>query len=239
MTELEKKYSIDFNTTEAEENLTKINNENYFINLRDITYLDTQHLRKNVFYRSATLSRYTGSEELEKFLSDKKIKTIIDLRSENEPDYTPYKNISKEVNVIKIPIEPKRTNDVTQLNYSDPDKKEKFYEEMLRFHQEEIKEVFETLATQEPGFVVHCYAGKDRTGIITALVLDLLKEKSNQLADELIEEDYINSGHNTNPNNFRIYKATLKEFGGSKRYLQRIGVSNESIKNLIRKFTVQ
>ncbi len=236
--ELEKKYSLDFSITETEKNLIKITNQNLFMNVRDIAYLDQEHLRKKTFYRSSNLSKYSGSKELERFLTENEIKTIIDLRSENEPDYASYKNISKEINIIKIPIDGQQPNNLAQLKYTDQGKKERFYEAFLRFYQMELREVFETLAYKQPGFVVHCYAGKDRTGMITALLLDLLAERGSIVTEEIITEDYLNSGSNTNEDNFKIYKKTLDEYGGSKRYLQHIGVSNESIERIIQKFIV-
>ena len=109
----------------------------------------------------------------------------------------------------------------------------------MRFYQQEIRSIFETFANQEPGFVVHCHAGKDRTGIITGLLLELLNEKTNAITDELITEDYLNSGNNTNNNNLNVYRLTLKEFGGSKAFLKKIGVSNGSIEAIYKKFIVE
>ncbi len=122
------------------------------------------------------------------------------------------------------------------LKYSKSDRPEAFYEIFLRFYQEEIREIFNNIATDQPGIVLHCHAGRDRTGIITGLLLDLLGEKSDVITTELITEDYLNSGDNTETLAFDIFKSTLKEFGGSREYLQAIGITDESIENIFNKF---
>ena len=238
MEELAKRYLFDFKINQAIKVLEKIYKEGYFWNVRDISYVDSQYLKKGVLYRSSALSRYSGSEELENFLTTNKIKTIIDLRTEKEISIIPYKNITTKFDMVNVPIGPKDTIDLTQLKHSSPESSDKFYEAFLRFYQDEIRTIFETIANQEPGFVVHCHAGKDRTGIITALLLELLKEKTNGITEDLITEDYLNSGNNTNTNNLKVYRLTLKEFGGSKQYLKKIGISNESIEAIYKKFLV-
>ena len=221
---LGQRYALELPISETEKILNKVLKESYFWNLRDISYLDLQHLKKGVFYRSSTLSRYSEQPELNNFLSNNNIKTIIDLRSKPELPYVPYKNIDQNIIYVNIPIGDKDTIDFSQLKYSTPNKDETFYEVFLRFYKEEIKQTFESLAKYEPGFVLHCYAGRDRTGII--------------ITEELIIEDYLNSGNNTDLKTFNVFKSTLKEYGGSKSYLKSIGLNQESIERIINKFVI-
>ena len=62
------------------------------------------------------------------------------------------------------------------------------YMEMLDGKQQ-IKEVFEILSEAKGGVIYYCNVGKDRTGVITALILKLLGVK-----DQDIVVDYIASG---------------------------------------------
>jgi protein tyrosine phosphatase len=101
----------------------------------------------------------------------------------------------------------------------------------LRFHQEEIRNIITTVATCKPGIVIHCFAGRDRTGLVVALLLHLL-----DIDSKLITEDYLNSGNNTNLMSLDIFNRTLEEFGGIKNYFDLIGVSSELIVMIRRKF---
>ena len=72
------------------------------------------------------------------------------------------------------------------------------YIEMLN-EKSSIKKIFEIIANSNNGILYHCSAGKDRTGIITMLILKILDVK-----DEDIIEDYVISGE--------FLKEELEEF---------------------------
>lgn len=72
------------------------------------------------------------------------------------------------------------------------------YIEMLN-EKESIRKIFELIANSNNGILYHCTAGKDRTGIITMLIL-----KSLDVKDEDIIEDYVISG--------KLLKGELEEF---------------------------
>lgn len=232
---LSEKYKLAINYEENEKFLKKLDKEVYFWNLRDISYLDPEHLKKGVFYRSSTLSRYNDQKELQKFFENQNINTIIDLRSDEEVSAGPYKDI-KNVRIVNIPIGEKPDMDLTKLKYITSDSFNVFYEIFLRFHHSEIIKIFNTLASEEGAFVLHCYAGRDRTGLVVALLLELLGEKAPVISEGLIAEDYLNTGNNTEKDVFNVYKKTLKEFGNARNYLQTIGLTNESINKIVDKF---
>ena len=235
MKKLNQKYAIGYSEA-IEQFLKKLDQEVYFWNLRDISYLDQNHLKEGLLYRSSTLSRYSERQELKKFFYDQHINTIIDLRSIEEVDSNSYSNI--EINYVNIPISEKENMDINQLKYVSPESFDIFYEMFLRYNQEEIKQIFETLATKEGAFVIHCHAGRDRTGLVVALLLEILGEKSTIISESLIAEDYLNSGNSTDRNVFNIYIKTLKEFGGAKNYLQsENGLRTETIQKIVEKFT--
>ena len=232
LTALKNRYSLTLDEKELESFLNRIVKESHFWNLRDISYLDPLHIRPGLFYRSATLSRYSEQKEFQDFLEENKIHTIIDLRSLEEIPIMPYKNIGR-VSYINIPIGNKRLGE--KLKYSTPNTPEAFYEIFLRFYQTEIKQIFDAIASHPTSLVLHCYAGKDRTGIIVALLLDLLGEHSD-ISKELIQEDYLNSGNATNELNFNVFKQTIDEFGGSINYLKLIGLKESDFKKIFEKF---
>ncbi len=101
------------------------------------------------------------------------------------------------------------------------------------------------------GAVFHCSAGKDRTGLLAALILDVLGVDA-----ETIEADYMLTGevvegivrrikameHNPNPTAqtlapqplaFRRFHDTLqREYEGAESYLRRHGVSGDTLERL-------
>ena len=233
---LKEKYNLEIDLQEIESFLKKLDKEVYFWNLRDIAYLDMEHLKPNVFYRSSTLTRYKDQRELKQFFDSKYIKTIIDLRSEVETLNSNYADI-EGIKYINVPIGEKPGMDVNKLKYISPSSFNLFYEMFLRFHQDEIKKIFHILASEEGAFVLHCYAGRDRTGLVVALLLELLGEHSDIITEGLILEDYLNTGNNTSQDVFNIYRKTLDEFGGAKNYLlKEIGLSQKNIDKLVAKF---
>jgi protein-tyrosine phosphatase len=169
-----------------------------FPNLRDISLIpnffsDTVKIKEGLIYRTASLSQ-NNKDLVFKFLQDKNIKYIIDLRGKSEIERVSrynnfYDDEIKEKFVINIPIEPDAVT-------SPPDKPiEQFYLRFLMEFQNEIKTVFEEYFSKASSdkLVIHCVAGKDRTGILVALLLDLLGVSRN-----LIIEDYLLSFLDTN-----------------------------------------
>ena len=126
------------------------------------------------------------------------------------------------------------------------------YVGMLDFAREPIARVIEILARARGGAVYHCAAGKDRTGVISAVVLGALG-----VPDELIVADYALSSQNIEAIIARVmdmqgYRDTLEElppdtlhakpetmeavlehvaehFGTMADYLREAGVSQETL----------
>jgi protein tyrosine/serine phosphatase len=231
LTILEIKFKLNLNLENIGNFLKILLNEAQIWNLRDIAYL-SDSLKKGVLYRSSSLSRYNNRQELQEFIDNNNINTILDLRSSNEVESQPYEDdILKNLKYFNIPIAGKEQIDLTQLKYTDQNNSNSFYEIFLRFHQEEIRNIITTVATCKPGIVIHCFAGRDRTGLVVALLLHLL-----DIDSKLITEDYLNSGNNTNLMSLDIFNRTLEEFGGIKNYFDLIGVSSELIVMIRRKF---
>ena len=134
-----------------------------------------------------------------------------------------------------------------------PEKEEfvsKSYIEMLTL-QKEIKKIFEILSKSDR-IIYFCNAGKDRTGVITALILKLLGVSEKDIIDDYmytkvfmkeILKKYANN--NTKILNIitpkRIYmEKFLEEFenlyGSIEKYLSLIGIEENIIKNIKQKF---
>lgn len=110
------------------------------------------------------------------------VRTVIDLRRTDETQKAP--NVfatARTVTYRHLSL----MHDV-QPEASDPQPLVDYYRRILDERQEQIGEALRTLTHPEgPPVVIHCTAGKDRTGMITALLLGLAG-----VPEEIIIEDY-------------------------------------------------
>ena len=206
-----------------------------FSNLRDISLLpnkfsDTIKIKEGLIYRTASLSQ-NDKELVKKFLYNNDIKFIIDLRGKNELERIVQSNNNynydiKEGYVKNIPIE-------TNIDFPPPkNPPEHLYNRFLAVFQEEIKIIFEEYFSNAAidKLIIHCEGGKDRTGIIIAILLDLLG-----VSRKLIIEDYLLSFLDTKSN---YIESTLRildeEYGGVKNFLlNHCNVSKKAIDNIL------
>ncbi|MGE7225596.1 tyrosine-protein phosphatase [Paenibacillus sp. PDC88] len=140
-------------------------------NVRDLGgYLtrDGQTTRWGRFFRADGLHRLTENDR--KTLLEKGVGTVIDLRHEYE--VSEFKNVftdSQEVayhNVSLINPATTERQDINSLG--------ELYVEMLDHVQPQLLRVFRLLAAEDgQAALFHCSAGKDRTGVTAALLLDL------------------------------------------------------------------
>lgn len=116
-----------------------------------------------VVYRSGSLSDAT-SEDVDKIASIG-IKTIIDLRDQSSPHTKPDKTKG----------DPRFTNIECSVNGNG--RVPTSYRDMIHSYIEMLSDpsqarfIFKTIMTCEKPFVIHCSAGKDRTGCFIALLL--------------------------------------------------------------------
>jgi protein-tyrosine phosphatase len=60
---------------------------------------------------------------------------------------------------------------------------------MLSTRQDAFRDIFTSIADAEGAVVFHCFAGKDRTGLVAALVLDLAGVSAEHVAADFSETD--------------------------------------------------
>lgn len=176
------------------------------------------------------------------------VNNIIDLRSDEEILKRPNILNKKHFHYYHFPLGdgrlPKSFDDV-YISYL----------EMLN-EKESIRKIFELIASSDNGTLYHCTAGKDRTGIITMLILKCLDVK-----DEDIIEDYVVSGqflkndlqefakkYDDDITNIimpktktmeRILKYINIECNGINQVLNSCGVSNDIINKIKQKYVIK
>lgn len=153
-------------------------------NFRDIGGLKTDEgtlMKSGVLFRSDELSRVTDHDSalLQKF----NIKVICDLRTPKECNKKPSPlSLTQGINLINIPLHDQETHDISRkqlVNFlfskSGDVAFEKFsknyYHHIAFDRTSQIKEIITALSQEDhlPA-LIHCTAGKDRTGCISALI---------------------------------------------------------------------
>ena len=122
-----------------------------------------------------------------RFFGKKKIKTQIDLRkSEEILDQGKGPLESMGANYVNIPIIPEGGSERLSKLVGDTGISGKRYLGYLEFGPQSWLEIFDILSKPNNlPVVLHCTAGKDRTGVSTAFLLSILN-----VSRDLIEEDY-------------------------------------------------
>jgi protein-tyrosine phosphatase len=170
-------------------------------NFRDVggylTQDGKQRVRQHMLYRSACLANATDADVQQ--LSDLGVKSVWDLRVDHERNKEPNKfPTSPHVRVSRCVLEAGMTKselfrhilgviNVTFFNrHLLREGLLPHYHELVRVGAPQMRAFVESLA-QADSFpaVIHCTAGKDRTGIMVALVLALLG-----VPDDAIAYDY-------------------------------------------------
>lgn len=128
-----------------------------------------------------------------------KINRVIDLRTKQEiakePDQLPKNIIYKVYSAFEDKNDEMRNAKQLALkgkiSENDADKRMiKFYTDYVSENPEIIKKIITEILNSDQPILYHCTAGKDRTGIITALILKVLK-----FDDAVIFEEYLQSNN--------------------------------------------
>jgi protein-tyrosine phosphatase len=169
-------------------------------NLRDLGGLETREgrrIRPGQVFRSDALHRIDSADAAQ--LARLGIRKIFDLRCDAEA----LRDVSVSIggaDRVHVPLV------AVTLSPFDPDidwrriDLRERYMEMLAVGGEAIRSVLEAAADNAP-ILFHCTAGKDRTGVVAAVLLRAL-----DVPDEEIVADYAIS-----ENNLRAFLATLRE----------------------------
>ena len=160
------------------------------VNVRDLGGLHTTDglvTRPGALVRAGSLSRLTA--EGWHALREHGIRTIVDLRNHDErpPDAAPR---PADVETVHLPHDSMHDREFWDVWQTGPQfASPLYYEPHLERFPDVNAEVVRAIAHARPGgVVVHCAAGRDRTGMVTAVVLALLG-----VIPRAIAEDYARS----------------------------------------------
>ena len=179
------------------------------------------------------------------------VETVVDLRWAEEVTLspTPITRVLKHIRYEQVSLL-SPTPQEWRRRRADNTAKELWNRSMLEQVREELKQVLDVIATASPGpLLFHCVAGKDRTGVIAALLLAVA-----DVVPEAIAYDYAASTDQLRDAYLQRYAdaepaaiidavqcpeagvhnmlAYLEKFGGARAYLEEIGLTPDHIARL-------
>ena len=173
-------------------------------NVRDLGGIPVEggFIRNGKLLRGDCLDKLTNSDVL-KLINEYNLTTIIDLRTTQEKREKPDIYCDK-LKYIDIPIFDKRVPGISrEKNIAKSSRKglnmKALYGEIVTGeYLEKISEVIKIIMNTEDGAVLfHCTAGKDRTGIIAALILAILGADGKDIYDDYLHTNRVNKGRAT------------------------------------------
>lgn len=168
-------------------------------NFRDLGGYSTEdgrQLRRGLVYRSGSLAHLTPGDHVK--LSALRLRVIFDLRGNEErrrrPIHWPATPASAvwarnhdetAADILDFLLQPGITSEDTRRLMIDA------YRRIPYDQSESYREIFRSIARGDVPILIHCSAGKDRTGIVAALLLSALG-----VPRSTVIADYLESGRN-------------------------------------------
>lgn len=210
-------------------------------NVRDLGGYPTKHnkqTRWQAFVRADNLARLTP--EGKKALITYGVNTIIDLRSEYELDIDPPPFASSNgqsgiPQYINLPVMDEHDKVGMEIINQAPSLTE-IYSTIIDRCQENIARVMKAFEKTTNGTILfHCHSGRDRTGLITAMLLSLVGVDYPTIAkDYAISSVYIQptfeKSLSEQPEIMLNFLAYLDmQYGGTRAYLLKSGMTEQDL----------
>jgi protein-tyrosine phosphatase len=216
-------------------------------NIRDLGGYATRMGRQTRWHRLLRAdSPHNLSAEARDELLKLGVNTVIDLRNADELEQSPNPFANHDgVKYLNVPLFAGLSRAGTQ-----PSSLIQIYQTALEHSQIEFRTVLRQVAESDGVTLFHCTAGKDRTGLIAALVLGTLEVSDEQIIEdyaltssyiqpllETLREDALAKGHDlawynqlltSEPNTMQVTLEHLQtQYGGAQGYLEMLGVKLE------------
>lgn len=170
------------------------------VNFRDLGGLKTKDgktVRKGFIYRSDNLSKLeTGDFDAFNAL---RIAAVYDLRTDHEIEGKEDR-LPANVRYIHTPVVQDNAGEIKGLKkrvlngqiteQQAKDMTSKFYADAVTVHADAVKDILKQITSSEQPVLYHCSAGKDRTGIVSALILSILNVDRQVIVDDYMVSNY-------------------------------------------------
>jgi len=193
-------------------------------NFRDISNFNTK-IKVGIIYRSSSLTRYQDEPFFVDFIRKYNINKVVDLRDDDEYAENPYSESS--LNLFKhlhFAINPRNQSEEFKLKYNYGTGNQIAYRHYAVEHRHVFKALFEQIDPKKDLFLIHCNAGKDRTGCVVALIQLLLGESI-----ENINKEYLESEMDTDLENLNAFLEIIEQEGGAEQFLLGCDIKQEII----------
>ena len=114
------------------------------------------------------------------------VATVLDLRSESETVHSPSPFAA---GAVARYVHRALIDDRNMTNIGDTQSMFERYLFIVNERPHAFREVFEAIAEAEGAILFHCFAGKDRTGLVAAMLLSLAEVPSEHIAADYGETD--------------------------------------------------
>lgn len=212
---------------ELKEILEWIYERDYLWNFRDIC-TNNPIIKSGIVFRTSTLTLYQDEPFFENLLSEKQIKTVVDLRADREIKELPYfdKTLAL-IQYVNAPFDPWNQSIEFQATHHHGSNIEIAYRFFGIECKSSIATTIEAILNENDATAIHCHAGKDRTGIIVTL-LHLLSGAEL----DIIYNDYLATEMDTRKEYLDIILDIITVKGGIEAYLIDCGVQQIQIEKL-------
>jgi hypothetical protein len=203
------------------------------LNFRDISEHNAL-IRPGKVFRSSLLIATQNERWLNELFISKGIKAILDLRAAREIEQAKYtKQFLENLNYTNAQFDPWNQPGWFKQNHQQGTNEEIAYRYFGLACKEKIKIAIEAIVSETQGAViVHCVAGKDRTGILIS-ILHLLVGASL----DVVITDYLTCEEDMKLSNLKIVLDIIENEGGIERYLRSCGLSERQLMILREKIT--
>ena len=210
---------------------------------------DNKVTKFHIYIRSDRLTDITDKDN--ENLKNYGITDIIDLRGKTDiqSSFVSDDNINRKYfKFYYIPISNEKYEEYLKNNLDKKSFNHGVGYTYLLLNKIRINEIFDILANSQGGVLYHCTSGKDRTGLISALILGLCNvdipdiianyEVSNtNLLDKAMTDDYPENIRKSYPVYMETFiKNLLNEYGSFEKYILSCNVSKENIEKIRKKF---
>ncbi len=201
-------------------------------NFRDISQHNPK-IKSGIIFRTSTMTLFQNEDFFENFITDKKIKTVIDLRAEREVAKSGYTEKSVQLlNLVHAPFNPWNQSIEFQTTHHQGTNIEIAYRFFTLECKIYIKQAIEAILEEKNATAIHCHAGKDRTGIFIS-ILHLLSG-----ADmETVYEDYLATEMDTRKEYLDIALEIIEKQNGVEGLLLACELTENQIVQLKQKIT--
>lgn len=174
------------------------------VNFRDLGGLSTKDgktVRKGLIYRSDNLSKLE-TDDFAAF-NALRIATVYDLRTDHEIKGKEDR-LPANVRYMHTPVVQDNAGEIKGLKkrvlngeiteQQAKDMTAKFYADAVTANIGSVKEILKQITGSDQPVLYHCSAGKDRTGIISALILSILNVDRQVIVDDFMLSNYYRRG---------------------------------------------